>query len=718
VRILVIGGGPGGLYSSLLLKKARPEFDVTVVDRNPPDATFGWGIVFSEQTLASFRDADPESHDEITRNFVQWDTIDVYYRHELIRSGGHAFAGISRKLFLEILQKHCERAGVRLRYLTEVKTPADWEGYDLVVGADGFTSMVRNTYASEFQPSISVEASKYIWLGTNKVLKAFTFFFCENEHGVFTGHSYPFSNEFSTVIAECDETTWRRAGLDSATEAESLAYCEKLFAEGLSGYSLLSNRSMWINFLTVKNKVWHRGNIVLLGDSVHTAHFSVGSGTKMAMEDAIALARACCQHADLEEALTDYEIERRPYVEGIQRAAQESRTYFENTRRYFRLEPLQFTFHLLTRSGRITHENMRLRDAGFMNAVDRWFADQAYAASGVAGRPAEVPPPSLTPFRMRGLALANRQVYWPAGLDCADDGTPNERHQTQVADRRMASVGEAGLVLTEPCAVSREGRISPGTCGLYRDEHTRAWAAIVSGLHQDRDAKIAANLVHAGRRGSTRPRREGLDRPLREGNWDLVSASALAYALQSRVPSEITREQMTQVRRDFVEAARRAEEAGFDAVLLHCTHGYLLSSFLSPLSNRRTDSYGGSLENRMRFPLEVFESVREVWPSRSPVFVAIPGADWAEGGWEPQDAAALAERLKERGCDMAVILTGQTSTQSEPVYGPGFLNSISDRIRNEVCIPVMCAGYIASSDLAETVVAAGRADLCIIDRIP
>ncbi|MBI4463476.1 MAG: FAD-dependent monooxygenase, partial [Acidobacteria bacterium] len=702
MRILIIGGGPGGLYSGLLLKKGNPTFEVTVVDRNPPDATYGWGIVFSEQTLASFRDADLESYEEITRNFVRWDAIDVQYHDAVIRSGGHVFAGISRTLFLQILQQHCGRAGVQLAYGKEIKEPAEWEDYDLVIGADGFNSLVRNTYAARFQPSLSVEAAKYIWLGTSKVFEAFTFLFCENEHGVFQAHLYPFSSEFSTVIVECDETTWRQAGLDRATETESLEYCEKIFEKGLQGSPLLSNRSSWINFLTIKNKVWHDRNIVLLGDAVHTAHFSIGSGTKMAMEDAIALARALRQHTDLEAALTDYELERRPYVEGIQRAAQESRTYFENTRRYFHLEPLQFTFHLLTRSGRITYENMRRRDARFMDEVDRWFAERAYGFCGGFPRPAGVPAPSLTPLRLRDMTVGNRLVYWPTSQDCAEDGMPNECHQRQMSLRDLGDAGAASLVLTEPCAVSPEGRITPGTCGLYRAEHVAAWTRIVECLHKEGQAKVAMALAHAGRRGSSRPRREGLDRPLREGNWPLLSASTIPYTPWSQVPKEMDASDRAKVSEDFVRAARGAERAGFDALVLHCAHGYLLASFLSPLSNRRTDAYGGSLENRMRFPLEVFEAVREVWPASKPLFVAIPATDWAKGGFQPDDAVVLSQRLQERGCDLITALSGQATYEPEPAYGVGFLNSISDRIRNQTRLPVMAAGHIATADHANT----------------
>ena len=717
MRVLIIGGGPGGLYSGLLLKKWNPGFDITVVDRNPPDATYGWGIVFSEQTLNSFRDADPESYEEITRNFVEWTAIEVHYRGMAVRCGGHHFAGASRKVFLQILQQRCEQVGVRLCYRTEIRKPEEWSDYDLVIGADGLASVVRKAYSDHFQPVISAASEKYIWLGSNLVLTAFTFWFAENEHGVFQTHSYPFSKDLSTVIVECDQAAWRRAGLDRASESESVAYCERLFADKLAGHQLLSNRSSWLSFETIKNKSWHYRNAVLLGDSAHTAHFSVGSGTKMAMEDAIALARACTKHRELEAALTDYELERRPYVEGIQRAAQQSRIFFENTRHYFHMAPLQFTFHLLTRSGRITRENMRVRDPGFVEGVDSWFASQANANRGIrVDTGAAAVPPALNPLRLRHLTLANRLVHWPVALDAAEDGSPGLAHQEVLSNRNLGGVA-AGLVMTEVCSVSSDGRITPGSCGLYQPEHVAAWQVIVDRLHRD-GAHIGVTLSHAGRRGSTRPRSEGLDRPLRAGNWPLLSASPLPYTTHSAVPREMDTEDLKRVLEDFVAAARSAAWAGFDAMLLHCAHGYLLASFLSPVSNRRTDCNGGSLENRMRYPLAVFQAVRAVWPTSKPLLAAIPATDFAKGGWEADDAVALAQRLKELGCDAVAVMTGQATPEAEPSYGPGFLNSVCDFVSNQVGIPVMSSGYIADLDIANTAVAAGRADLCIIERVP
>ncbi len=718
MRILVIGGGPGGLYSALLLKKDDPTRSITLLDRNPSDATYGWGIVFSEQTLASFEKADPASYHDITNQFVKWDAIDVNYRGQIVRSGGHVFAGISRARFLSILQKHCQKAGVHMQYQTAVDNLSEHTGYDLIIGADGFNSLVRRTYEHVYQPSLAVERAKYIWLGTRNVFEAFTFLFRENAYGLFQAHCYPFEAQTSTVIVECDEGTWRRAGLDQATEADSLAYCEELFGDMLGGCPLLSNRSTWTNFVTVKNKTWHHRNTVLLGDSVHTAHFSVGSGTKMAMEDAIALARAFRQHHDIGTALADYEMERKPYVERIQRAAQESRTYFENTRRYFHLEPLQFTFHLLTRSGRISYENLRLRDEIFVERTNRWFAGRALQLYG-EGQTAAVPPePVYTPLRLRDLNLFNRLALSYPSPDAAVDGMPNDRHGEQLSRRTVEDAGEPALLLCEPCAISPEGRITLGTVGLYQPEQVRSWVRLLGQIRKTRPAKVGVMLVHAGRRGATRPRREGLDRPLRDGGWVQLSASPLPYTATSPVPKEMDETNLRQVREEFVCAARRAHESGFDLLLLHMAHGYLLASFLSPLTNRRTDQYGGSLENRMRFPLEVFAAARQVWPEPKPLGAAIPATDFVKGGWTVQDATVLAQTLQASQCDLLLILAGQTTLESQPEYGPSFLSSYCDWIRNEVDLPVMATGGLTTTDQANTLLAAGRADLALLNPIP
>ncbi|MFQ5859056.1 MAG: FAD-dependent monooxygenase [Anaerolineae bacterium] len=716
MKILIIGGGPAGLYSGLLLKKVNPNHDVTVIERNPPGATYGWGVVFSDRTLASFREADDKSYVDITDNFVIWDAIDVHYGGELIRCGGHIFAGLRRTRLLNILQRHCEESGVKLRLETEVTDLSEFEDFDLLIGADGINSVVRETYADTFKPSLEVGKAKYIWLGTHKPFDSFTFIFRESEHGLFQAHVYPFDGYTSTVIVECDESTWQRAGLDQADEAESITYCEQLFAEQLCGHALMSNQSRWINFVTVRNRTWRHENIVLLGDSAHTAHFSIGSGTKLAMEDAIALAKAFERHDDVETALSDYELERRPRVEALQSAAHESRTYFENVRRYLHLEPVQFTFHLLTRSGRLSYSNLRLRDPYYVDNVDRWFAATTSSPpvrGGLRGGGTVIaPPPMLTPLNLRGMTLPNRVVLAAAPTYSAEDGVPNDGHRDQL---NQHALGGAALVMSEPTAVSPEGRITPGCTGMYRSEHAEAWAQTVDFIHANSPAKVALQLNHAGRRGSTRPRLRGLDRPLREGNWPLIAPSPLPYTPQSQMPKEMNRTDMDQVRDDFVRAAEMAEEAGFDMLQLHFGHGYLLASFISPLTNQRGEEYGGPLENRMRFPLEVFDAVRATWPEEKPLSVAITATDWVKGGFDLDDAVAVAQMLTAHGCDLIQVLAGQTTASARPTYGAGFLTLYSDWVRNEAGVATMVGGYLTKTDEINTAVAAGRADLCVMD---
>lgn len=713
MKVIIVGGGPAGLYSGLLLKKANPARDITIIERNPRNATYGWGVVFSDRTLTSFREADYKTYKEITDQFVIWSAIDICYQGKLMRCDGHTFSGLARKRLLNIFQDRCEELGVKLKFETEVEVDdlRQFADYDLIVAADGINSKFRQTYADVFKPNLEEGRAKYIWYGTDRVFDSFTFIFRENEHGLFQAHCYPFDGTTGTFIIECSEETWQQAGLDRAGEAESIAYCEKLFADDLRGHHLLSNNSKWINFVRVKNKKWHHQNLVLIGDAVHTAHFSIGSGTKLAMEDAIAFANAFETHSDIETALNEYELERRPIVEALQRAALESQTYFENVSRYTRLEPEQFAFYLLTRSGRISYDNLRLRDPYFIQAVDRWFTQNALQTKDQDGW-LIASPPMFTPFKLRDLILSNRVVLSPTSTCSAVDGLPGETHQAQLIRRARSG---ASLVMTEPTAVSPAGRITPGCPGLYNEAHLAAWADIVETIHATTPARIALQLAHAGRRGSTRPRQEGLDRPLRQGNWPLISASPLPYTPASQTPKEMDRADMEQVRDQFACAAKMAQQAGFDLLHLHFAQGYLLASFISPLTNLRRDDYGGSLENRLRYPLEVFDAVRAVWPAGKPLSVAICATDWVEGGLEVGEAVLVAEMFKSHGCDLIQVLAGQTTPEAKPVYSSGFLVPISDWLRNNANMPTMISGDITTTDQVNTILAAGRADLCVMD---
>ena len=712
MRIVTVGGGPAGLYLSLLMKKADPAHDVTVLERNRPDDTFGFGVVFSDATLERFAEADPESHRDIVASLAHWDDVDVHYQGQVVTSTGHGFCGLGRQRLLDILQRRCAELGVTLRFGAEVADPAAWADADLVVGADGVNSTVRAHHAEAFAARVDVRRNKFVWLGTTYPFRAFTFIFKADAHGLWRVHAYRYDATHSTFILETTEDTWRRAGLAEATEDDTLAFAEALFARELEGHRLLKNRSLWRSFPTVRNARWAHGSLVLVGDAAHTAHFSIGSGTKLAIEDSIALARSLRTHADVPSALAAYEAERRPEVESLQRAAQVSLEWFEATERYHRrLAPVPFVFSLLTRSLRVTHANLKVRDAKFVETVDRWCAEQAaiQTRTAVPGHP----PPMFTPFRLRDLVLANRIVVSPMCQYSAEDGAPNDWHLVHLGSRAM---GGAALVMAEMTDVSREGRISPGCTGMYEPEHVPAWRRIVEFVHGHTRAAIGLQLAHAGRKGSTRRLWEGIDEALPDGNWPLISASPLPFLPHGQVPREMDRRDMDAVRDDFVRAAGMAEEAGFDLLELHFAHGYLLASFLSPLTNRRRDEHGGDLAARARYPLEVFEAVRAAWPAAKPMSVRISATDWAPGGFTPDDAVALARLLKARGCDVVDVSAGQTVSDAEPVYGRLYQIPFSDRVRQEAGIATMTVGAITTYADVNSIIAAGRADLCVLAR--
>jgi anthraniloyl-CoA monooxygenase len=725
VKVAVIGGGAAGLFFSLLLRRRGPGHEITVYERNRLEDTFGFGVVFSDATEEALAQADPPVSAAMAAQSHRWDDIEIHYRGTVHTSTGHRFSGLSRRALLEILAGRCRAEGVRLCREREIADPGTLRDADLIVAADGINSTVRERYRDRFEPMVDVRPNRFVWLGTTKPFPAFTFYFKNDEHGLWRVHAYQYEPSRSTFIVEAREETWRSAGMDRADEAATIAFCERLFAEELDGHRLLSNRSIWRAFPTIRNARWSHGNVVLMGDAAHTAHFSVGSGTKLAMEDAIALVAALDAHREVPQALAAYEAERRPPVESLQRAAQASLQWFEDTERYMDLEPIQFAFALLTRSLRVTHGNLKMRDPAFIAGVDRWFAERAATQAGTDAAPAEgaarppapaspaPPPPMFTPFRLRGLTLENRVVVSPMCQYSAEDGMPNDWHLVHLGSRAM---GGAGLVYAEMTDVSPEARISPGCTGLWKPEHAAAWRRITRFIHGETPAKVAMQLGHAGRKGATRRMWEGDNEPLPEGGWPLLAPTALPYFPHSPVPREMTRADMDAAVRDFERAARLAVDAEFDLLEIHMAHGYLLASFISPLTNRRADEYGGPLENRMRFPLEVFDAVRGAWPDDRPMSVRISAVDWYPGGHGPEDAVDVARLLREHGCDIVDVSAGQTVPDQRPVYGRLFQTPFADRIRHEVGIATMAVGNISSYTDVDTILAAGRADLCLLAR--
>ncbi len=716
MRAICLGGGPAGLYFAISLKLRQPDADVTVLERNRPDDTFGWGVVLSDETLDNLQANDPVSAATIRDHFAYWDDIALHHKGHKIVSSGHGFCGIGRHRLLTILQERAAELGVNLLFETEVHSASAYmDDYDLVVACDGLNSKTRMEFEDAFRPDIDIRRCPFVWLGTHqKFDDAFTFIFEKTDKGWLWVHAYQFDDDTATFLVECSQQTFENYRFGEISQQETIAICEEIFADHLGGHKLMTNAnhirgSSWIHFPRVLCESWHHKNVVLLGDASATAHFSIGSGTKLALESAVSLADHVSKDSNLQAAFEEYEASRRLEVLRLQSAARNSVEWFEDVERYLDLDPVQLNYSMLTRSQRISHENLRTRDRDWLEGAEKWFMEQAGAGSN-----GPVRAPMFAPFKLREMELANRIVVSPMAQYKAEDGCPTDWHLIHYGERAK---GGAGLVYTEMTCVSAEGRITPGCPGLYAAEHEEAWKRLTDFVHTETEAKICCQIGHAGRKGSTQVGWEQMDAPLKDGNWDIVSASAIPWSEGNAVPREATRADMDRIRDEFVAAAQMADRAGFDMIELHAAHGYFISSFISPLSNARGDEYGGSLNNRMRYPLEVFEAMRAVWPAGKPMSVRISANDWvAEGGVTPEEAVEIAAMFTEAGADIIDVSAGQTSTQAQPVYGRMFQTPFSDRIRNEGGIKTMAVGNIFEPDHVNSILMAGRADLVCLAR--
>lgn len=718
MKINILGGGPGGLYFALLMKKEYPDYDIHVYERGPRNATWGFGVVFSDDTMNGFLQYDAPSFKRIVDNFAYWDTIETVIETDKddkkIVSGGHGFAGMYRLKLLNIFHDRCEELGVNLHFETDITDVNDLLDADLVVGADGISSIIREKYKEELGSEIDMRPNRFCWLGTTKPLGAFTFVFRKTEHGWFWVHAYQFEKGHATWLVETTEDTWKKAGLDTMSEEDSAAYMEEIFAKDLQGHKLLTNRSVWRTFPVVRNKKWYHDNVIILGDCAHTAHFSIGSGTKMAMEDAIALYESFKKHKTVEKALPAYDDDRREITEILQHTADVSLKWFENAERYLEnFDPEQIEFSMITRSKKITYDNLALRDEDYIAGISKWFAKHTKESTGLDIDIENPVAPVFQPFKIGEMEVSNRITLSPMCQYSAEEGLPNEWHYVHYSSR---AVGGAGLMLTEMVCISPEARITPGCAGIYNAIQAAEWKKICAFVHKNSQAKICAQIGHAGRKGATKLAWDGIDQPLESDDWDIISASPIPYLENSVIPREATREDMDKVVYDFAQAARYADDADFDMVEVHMAHGYLLSSFVSPVTNLRTDEYGGDVVARMKFPLECLQAVRKAWPANKPISVRISACDWVEGGLTEEDMMEVARLLKANGADVINVSTGQVTKAEKPLYGRMFQAPFADQIRNEVGIPTIVAGNISTVDQANTLVASGRTDFVAFAR--
>jgi len=720
LKILCLGGGPASLYFAILMKKANPRHDITVIERGDRDSTWGFGVVFSDETLRGFMEADAPSYRRIVEQFAYWGSIDTRIHGRTVTSRGHGFCGMSRLKLLNIFHDRCDELGVNLRFNTDIRdlSELDTERYDLVVAGDGITSLLRQAHEKEFGTTMDWRQNKFCWLATTKPLDDFTFIFRRDEHGWWWVHAYRYEEGMTTWIVETSEATWKAAGMDHASEADTKAYCEALFAEDLDGHPIITNRSVWRTFPVVRNERLYYRNIVLIGDAVRSAHFSIGSGTKLAMEDAIALAgyfRASGD--DVGRALEMYQNIRKEEADRLQRTAVVSLSWFEHIDRYAAVqEAEQFTFNMMCRAKRVTYENLRLRDPDYIAGLDRWFAGHVRRTTGFDDIDEDNPAvPAFQPFRIGGMRVENRFQLSAMCQYCAEDGMPNDWHLVHYGAR---AIGGAGLLNSEMLCVSPEGRITPGCAGIWNDGQVEAWRAIVDFVHANSRAKICAQIGHSGRKGSTSiPWQGGIDVPLAQGGWEVVGPSPIPYLADGPVPRQMSEKDMDEVLAAFVAATRNAERAGFDMVEVHLAHGYLLSSFISPVTNRRDDAYGGDVAARMTFPLRVVRAMRDAWPEDRPLSARISATDWVEGGLSGSDLLAVARMLKDAGVDVINVSTGQVTKDEDPVYGRMFQAPFADQVRNEAGIPTIVAGNITTADQANTLVAAGRTDIVALGRV-